>query len=89
MFSNMKKEKIMESELSDIFWVKVIAKNIPLGSLGTQRQAVFAIWCLFLKKHANFQNQTVCLINWAYPFMGPRRPISCSKVAKIFHAYEG
>ena len=33
----------MESELSDIFRVKVVAKNMLLGSLGTQRQAVFAM----------------------------------------------
>ena len=33
----------MESELLDIFRVKVVAKNILLGFLGTQRQAVFAM----------------------------------------------
>ena len=33
----------MESELSDIFRVKVVAKNMLLESLGTQRQAVFAM----------------------------------------------
>ena len=51
MFSSMKKEEYMECELS--------AKNIVIGSLGTQRWAVFAVWCLFLKKHTNFLNQTV------------------------------
>ena len=61
MFSNMKKKEYMESELSDIFRVKVVANNVLLGSLGTQHQAVFAMWCLFLKKHTNFQNQTVTL----------------------------
>ena len=50
----------MESELLDIFRVKVVAKNILLGSLGTQRQAVFGV-CLFLKKQTNFLNQTVTL----------------------------
>ena len=54
MFSNMKKKEYMESELSDIFRVKVVAKNILLGSLVTQRQSVFAMRCLFLKKHTNF-----------------------------------
>ena len=54
MFSNMKKKEYMESELSDIFRVKGVAKNILLGSLGTQRQSVFAMWCLFLKKHTHF-----------------------------------
>ena len=43
MFSNMKYEEYMESELLGIFRVKGIAKNILLGSLGTQRQAIFAI----------------------------------------------
>ena len=33
----------MESELDDIFRVKVVAKIILLGSLGTQRQVVFAM----------------------------------------------
>ena len=33
----------MESELLAIFRVKVIAQNMLLGSLGTQRQAVFAM----------------------------------------------
>ena len=33
----------MEFELSGIFRVKVVAKNIVLGSLGTQRQAVLAV----------------------------------------------
>ena len=34
MFSSMKKEEYMESELSDIFQVKVVTKNIVFGSLG-------------------------------------------------------
>ena len=33
----------MESELLKIFRVKAVAKNILRGSLGTQRQAVFAM----------------------------------------------
>ena len=33
----------MESELSDIFRVKAVTKNILLGSLETQRQAVLAM----------------------------------------------
>ena len=33
----------MEYQLLGIFQVKAVAKNILLGSLGTQRQAVFAI----------------------------------------------
>ena len=61
MFSSIKKEEYIGFELSGIFWVKVVAKNIVLGSLGTQHQAFFAVWCHFLKKHANFLNQTVTL----------------------------
>ena len=33
----------MEFELLGIFRVKVVAKNILLGSLGTERQAAFAM----------------------------------------------
>ena len=33
----------MEFELSGIFRVKVVAKNIVLGFRGTQRQAVLAV----------------------------------------------
>ena len=43
MFSNMKYEEYMESELPGIIRVKVVAKNILLGSLGIQRQAAFAV----------------------------------------------
>ena len=49
----------MESELPGIIQVKVVTKNMLFGSLGTQHQAVFAMRCLFLKKNANFLNQTV------------------------------
>ena len=51
----------MESELPDNFQLKIDAKNILRVSLGTQRQAVFAIWCLLLKKQTNFLNQIVTL----------------------------
>ena len=33
----------MEPELAGIFQVKVVPKNILLGSLGAQRQAVFPV----------------------------------------------
>ena len=35
MFSSIKMEEYMESEHSGIFWVKLVAKNIVLGSPGT------------------------------------------------------
>ena len=41
MFSNMKWKEYMEYELFGIFRVKVVAKNILFGFLGTQRQSVF------------------------------------------------
>ena len=37
----------MESELPGIIRVKVVSKNILLGSLGTQHQAVSAMMSLF------------------------------------------
>ena len=68
----------MEFVLAGIFQVKVVAKNILLGSLGI---------CLFLKKHTHFLKQTVtlkqytslnnvkevsfCLVNRAFLFVGP------------------
>ena len=35
MFSSIKMEEYMESELFGFFWVKMVAKNIVLGSPGT------------------------------------------------------
>ena len=58
IFSNMKHKKFMESELLGILRVKVVSKNILLGSLVTQRLAVFAMPCLFLEKQTNFLNHT-------------------------------
>ena len=51
MFSNMKKKWYTKSKLFDIFWVNVVAKNILLGSLVTQHQAVFAMMSLFEEKY--------------------------------------
>ena len=34
------------------------------------------------------KEKTFRLVNSAFPFVGPRGPISYSKSAKIFHAYE-
>ena len=59
MFSSMKMEEYMESELFCIFWAKLVGKNIVLGFPGTQRRAASAAWCLFLNKYTNFLNQTV------------------------------
>ena len=39
----MKMEEYMESELSGVFRVKLVAKNIVLGSPETQRRAVSAV----------------------------------------------
>ena len=35
MFSGIKMEEYMKPERSDIFWAKMVAKNILLGSPGT------------------------------------------------------
>ena len=43
MFSSMKMQEYMESELSGISRVKLIAKNIVFGSPGTQRRADSAV----------------------------------------------
>ena len=43
MFSSMKKEEYMESELSAIFRVKVVTKNIVFGYLRTQLKTAFAV----------------------------------------------
>ena len=56
---NMKLKEYMKSELLGFFRVKVVAKNILLGSLGAQRQAVFAMCYLFLKKQTNVLNEFV------------------------------
>ena len=91
IFSSMIKEKYVESELSGIFRVKVLTKNVVFGSLGTQCKTAFAVWCLSLKKQTNnilCEKMSFCLVNWAFLFVDSRRPISCRKVAKIFHAYE-
>ena len=61
IFSSMKKEECVEFAPSGIFQAKVVTEDILFRSLGTQRKAVFVIWCLFLKKHTNFLNQTVTL----------------------------
>ena len=81
-YAFMKKEKYMKSEVFGIFRVKVVTKYIGIGSLGTQKQASFTVWCLFLKKNTNFLNQTVILlillillVNIEFPFMGPWGPI--------------
>ena len=49
MFSSIKTEECMESELFGIFLVKLAAKNITVR-------------CLFLKKHTYVLDQTVRLV---------------------------
>ena len=52
----------MEPELLGILRVKVVAKDMLLESLGTQRQAVFAMRCLFLKLSVFLVKQYTSLI---------------------------
>ena len=47
----------MESELSGIFQVKLVTKNIVFGSLGTQHKA--ALYGVSFWRNKNFLNQTV------------------------------
>ena len=42
MFYSMKIEEYMESELSCIFWVKLVGKSIVLGSQGTKHRTASA-----------------------------------------------
>ena len=47
MFSNMKKEEYMESELSGNFQVKVVPKNIVFGSLGPNAELICSMMSIF------------------------------------------
>ena len=56
MFYSSKIEQYMEPELSDIFWVKMVAKNIKLGSLGTNfthMRVKIMSWTLYKKNPPN------------------------------------
>ena len=46
MFSSMKTEGYMESELSSTFWVKLVAKNIGPGCIRPQCGASSEVWWL-------------------------------------------
>ena len=64
------------------FW-----RNIQIFSVKLLHLSVFLV-----KQYTSLiymKQKSFCLVNWAYPFVGPLGPISCSKAAKIFHAYEG
>ena len=47
MFSNMKKEEYMESELSGNFQGKVVPKNIVFGSLGPNAELLCSMMSIF------------------------------------------
>ena len=49
----------MESQLPGIIRVKVVTKNILLGSLGTQHRAVFTMMSRSEEKDTNFLKETV------------------------------
>ena len=64
------------------FW-----RNIQIFRIKVLHLSVFLV-----KQYTSLiyvKQKSFCLVNWAYSFVGPRGPISCSKIAKIFHAYEG
>ena len=54
MFSRVKKEEYMESELSGLFQVKVAAKNIVFGSLGDPTQSWFCSMMSFFEETYKF-----------------------------------
>ena len=62
----IKIEQYMESELSSIFWVEMVAKNIVLGTLGAQRWFASAVWCLLLRKYKNVVNETVTTLAFSF-----------------------
>ena len=83
----------MESELPGIIRVKVIAKNTPSCFYNLMSLLEETYWSVFLVKQYTgliyVKEKLFCLVNWTFPFVGPQEPFSCSKVAKIFCAYEG
>ena len=34
------------------------------------------------------KGKSFCLVNWAFPLVGPQGPFLCREVAKIFYAYD-
>ena len=96
----MEIEEDIESELSGIFRVKLVAKNITELSLHCDAsfwRNIQMFWTRLLdfsiflvKYYTSFifvKEKLSCLINWALSFVSTRGPISGSDVAKIFHAY--
>ena len=64
MFSSIKMEEYMESELSGIFRVKLATKNIKRGSPGTQ----FMLMRVKTEGHMDFSNAySVLLVFTFYP----------------------
>ena len=67
MFSSFKMEEFMKSELSDIFQVKQVVKNMVLGSLGTHfmhmrvNQVIFNISNLdkFIEKYVKIDKDNM------------------------------
>ena len=61
----------MASELSGIFRIKIVPEDlIP--------SCFYSMMSLFEETHRFF------LVNRVFPFVGPRGPISCSKLQKYF-----
>lgn len=59
-----------------MFWIKLLQVSVSLVKKYTS-----FIW--------NVEKKPFCLVNSAFPFVGPQEPISYSKAAKVFYAYEG
>ena len=99
MFSSMKKEEYMESELSGIFQVKVVTNGkvlLQYDVLFWRNIQIFLTKLLRLsvslvKQHTSFiyvERMSFYLVKWAFPIVGSRGPILCRKATNIFHAYE-
>ena len=61
----------MASELSGIFRIKIVPEDLTPSCF-------CSMMSLFEETHTFF------LVNRAFPFVGPRGPISCSKLQKYF-----
>ena len=91
-------EPQLEQNSSKIIRVKVVAKNILYLQCDVSFwRNIQSFWTKLLhlrvfliKQYTSLiyvKEKSFCLVNWAFPFVGPRGPFSRSKVAKTFYAY--
>ena len=71
----------MESQLSYIFQVKVMTKNIVFGSL------LLHLSVFLVKQYTSFiyvEKMSFCLLNLEFPFVSSQGPISCRNVMQKY-----